>query len=318
MELQTKINVPLTVPFDSINFKVLRQKLELVHTISSKQFPNEISLVAFDLILGVQGIVMQFNHASEHTFSHLSTPPISATGKILLGVFSGNKSVEFSNKNEPTIYVKNATVACSETQKFQFTVPTGYKGYISFFLISESWHLKYTRLSELQLPRYSNQTVMDAPKLADSLKKVVSDKLKEAGIISELFYGSAAKLTEDANQDGIDTLKITQVADFLKENIKQTQPTLIALAELASMSVSSLKVKFKEHYGVSVKIFFVNEKMQYARSLLEQGKRIKEVAALLGYKAPQSFSNAFHRTQGSPPSNIKKIKPTKEHDTDII
>lgn len=45
--------------------------------------------------------------------------------------------------------------------------------------------------------------------------------------------------------------------------------------------------------------------MDYAHELLRQGKRIKEVAALLGYKAPRSFSSAFKRTQGISPSDIK-------------
>jgi AraC-like DNA-binding protein len=55
------------------------------------------------------------------------------------------------------------------------------------------------------------------------------------------------------------------------------------------MSISSLNVKFKTQHGKSVKGFFIEKKMDYTRELLKQGKRIKEVAAILGCKAPLSF-----------------------------
>jgi AraC-like DNA-binding protein len=66
------------------------------------------------------------------------------------------------------------------------------------------------------------------------------------------------------------------VADFLTENMKQPQPTLTKLAQLANRSVSSLKVKLKQYYDMTIKTFFITEKVRYARSLLRERKAYKK------------------------------------------
>lgn len=284
-----------------------------MNTIGAKKAPGSTYMYTFDVIQGVEGILISFNKTSEIILWNNILPQDLATNKTILCILSGDKNVDVQANNDITHHTKNLTIALNENQRFRLAVPQHFQGYVCLFLISEAWQEKYTNLATANLPAYYEQVIIDAKKIATVLHESNSDKLKEVGMISELLYRSLVKLTTtNTEQDTIDAQKIEQVAAFLIENITRPSPSLTELAQMANMSVSSLKVKFKSHFNVSIKHFFINAKMRYARSLLEQGKRIKEVATLLGYKAPQSFSNAFHRTQGLPPSSFKNIKLIKE------
>lgn len=71
--------------------------------------------------------------------------------------------------------------------------------------------------------------------------------------------------------------------------------TLESVADYMGYSKKYFSLKFKEITGKSFKQFLDRLKMQEARRLLGEGKRVAEIANILGYSCVQSFYRAFKR-----------------------
>ena len=65
------------------------------------------------------------------------------------------------------------------------------------------------------------------------------------------------------------------------------------LAELAGMSATSLRNKYKDYYGITIKEDYRACKMIRAKELLEAGYRVNETAYMVGFRDVSSFSTAF-------------------------
>jgi AraC-like DNA-binding protein len=80
------------------------------------------------------------------------------------------------------------------------------------------------------------------------------------------------------------------------------------LAEAVSMSRSAFAARFLALVGVPPAKHLVRWRMLLARDMLSRGQTIAEVAKRLGYRSESSFSRAFTREVGSPPSH-QRSKP---------
>lgn len=68
------------------------------------------------------------------------------------------------------------------------------------------------------------------------------------------------------------------------------------LAEELNLSDSHLQHLFKQHTGVQLGHFLLEQRLMKAASLLENTRlSVKEVAAMVGYEHPSSFIRAFER-----------------------
>lgn len=81
--------------------------------------------------------------------------------------------------------------------------------------------------------------------------------------------------------------------------------SLEALAKLACMSPSSLRVKFRAAYRKSVFNWLRERRMEVAREHLAQGWRVQEAAAFVGYRHAANFATAFRRQYGIAPSKFQ-------------
>ena len=83
--------------------------------------------------------------------------------------------------------------------------------------------------------------------------------------------------------------------------------TLVAMAELATMSRSAFAARFKELLGVSPLVYLTRWRMQLAVVWLgEEGATIAEVAQRCGYDNESSFSKAYLKTLGRSPGRDRK------------
>lgn len=80
--------------------------------------------------------------------------------------------------------------------------------------------------------------------------------------------------------------------------------TLEALSQSSGISTSKLKRDFSAEFREPVGTFIIECRMQRAKSLLERGERVSEVAYSLGYKFPESFSARFTKHFSYCPSKI--------------
>lgn len=97
--------------------------------------------------------------------------------------------------------------------------------------------------------------------------------------------------------------RLEQVRRHLRDNPAQPYH-LKQLAEMASMSPSSLRTKFQRHFGTSVFDYLRECRLQLAHELLRDGHSVQLAAYESGYGHTSNFSTAFRRRFGVCPSTI--------------
>ena len=123
-------------------------------------------------------------------------------------------------------------------------------------------------------------------------------------ILLELFAEHQDAIRALALNAG-DIEKLRRVQELLIKH-PDTAISLKNLAREMAMNEFKLKHGFKRLFGTPVFKFFFEERMKTARYLLgETDKPIGEIAGLVGYKNVASFSAAFKKRFGYPPSGAR-------------
>jgi AraC-like DNA-binding protein len=78
------------------------------------------------------------------------------------------------------------------------------------------------------------------------------------------------------------------------------------LAKLMGASRSGFAQRFADAVGETPARYVVRTRMQQAHHWLREGQRVASVAEKLGYDSEASFSRAFKRVMGAPPSQFRK------------
>ncbi|QEI08281.1 helix-turn-helix transcriptional regulator [Pigmentiphaga aceris] len=76
------------------------------------------------------------------------------------------------------------------------------------------------------------------------------------------------------------------------------------LAKLACMSPSTLRAKFRAHFGCSVFDWLRGRRLDVARERLAQGWTVQQAAHYVGYRHATNFATAFRSRHGMPPSHV--------------
>lgn len=79
------------------------------------------------------------------------------------------------------------------------------------------------------------------------------------------------------------------------------------LARLLSLSQRQLQRTYRSHLGVSPQQWLIEQRIERAKLLLIQGKRIKAVAEELGYTHVSHFSLQFKAETGVTPSEFAQL-----------
>ena len=105
------------------------------------------------------------------------------------------------------------------------------------------------------------------------------------------------------NQNFSTSLKVEKIIGYMHEHI-HTRVTLPELAGLVQLSPAYLSRAFKESTGYSPIEFLSRIKMDKAKELILEGsgKKVKEIAGMLGYTDEFYFSRIFKRMEGISPS----------------
>ncbi|WP_338787276.1 AraC family transcriptional regulator [Metabacillus sp. FJAT-53654] len=102
----------------------------------------------------------------------------------------------------------------------------------------------------------------------------------------------------------MDLVKLQPVFDFIHEHLHQTI-RVEEIAAVASMSEKYFISYFKQALGLTPGRYIYQLKMNRARELLYLKRySIKEIASMLGYPDPYSFSKAFKKYYKVPPSKF--------------
>ncbi|MCV9932802.1 AraC family transcriptional regulator [Flavobacterium sp. LS1R47] len=107
-----------------------------------------------------------------------------------------------------------------------------------------------------------------------------------------------------------DLANIIQSQAYLIENLNDTFPSIIFLAQQSNMSVSKYKILFKKITGSTPNAFFLNNKLLESKRLLqEQQLTISQISTELNFANSSYFAAKFKELFGMTPKNfIKKLQ----------
>lgn len=106
-------------------------------------------------------------------------------------------------------------------------------------------------------------------------------------------------------------IQMLKVEEKISASLYTTLPLIKELSKEFLMSESNLKKHFRVVYGKNIYEYYLDKKMDLARTmLLNQNNSISKVAYSLGYEKVASFSKAFVKKFGVLPSQLKTQQST--------
>jgi AraC-like DNA-binding protein len=101
--------------------------------------------------------------------------------------------------------------------------------------------------------------------------------------------------------------KIKEAETILITHLQKTLPRLDNIAQKLALSESTLKRYFKLIYGKSIYEYYLNRKMEMARTLLlQQPLTVNEAAEIMGYEKVSNFIDIFKKHHGYSPGSMKR------------
>ncbi|MBU8933404.1 MAG: helix-turn-helix domain-containing protein [candidate division Zixibacteria bacterium] len=76
------------------------------------------------------------------------------------------------------------------------------------------------------------------------------------------------------------------------------------LAEITGVEISTVRRHFRKHLGTTPSAFHRRLRLNYARSLIEEGNGYLEAAFATGWESSSGFRDAFRREFGFPPGRF--------------
>lgn len=99
-----------------------------------------------------------------------------------------------------------------------------------------------------------------------------------------------------------DIQKIHEINEVILADLSKPCPSIEELSKSVGMSTAKFKTLYKAIFNNSVYNYHLNERLVQARKFLQSGKyTINEVAYMVGFNYPSSFSRIFKKTFGQSP-----------------
>jgi AraC-like DNA-binding protein len=128
-------------------------------------------------------------------------------------------------------------------------------------------------------------------------------------LITDFLMAASREELGKASNNNIDLYyeKIKEAEAILLDHLQKTPPRMGMIAKMVALSESTLKRYFKLIYGKSVYDYYLNKKMEMARTiLLQKSCSVNEIAELMGYEKVSHFIEIFKKHHGCSPGTIKK------------
>jgi AraC-like DNA-binding protein len=96
---------------------------------------------------------------------------------------------------------------------------------------------------------------------------------------------------------------VEKIKEYIKSNYSDQQLSLTSVGEEFCITEAYLSKLFKKATGENFSKYIEGIRMKYAKELIDQNKRVTEVAEMVGYNSPQVFRRAWKRYYGGTPSD---------------
>lgn len=144
--------------------------------------------------------------------------------------------------------------------------------------------------------------------LGDELGKFMENW--KAAVSLQTFHQQCRKLVEQylalvaSDLDAADGKLILRIRQIVEENL-QSVLSVRHIAEQCHYNPSYLSRIFKDSSGISLQEYIIQIRMERAKELLDQGIKVSEAAAAVGYESLPIFSRAFKRKTGMSPKQYQ-------------
>jgi AraC-like DNA-binding protein len=101
-----------------------------------------------------------------------------------------------------------------------------------------------------------------------------------------------------------DMKQLHQIASLITSSLEKHY-TIAELAEKAGMQEKKLKNGFKQVYNMGLYAYLRHKRMERAKALMLEGKKIKDIIPCIGYHNTGNFSKAFRKVVKEWPSSWK-------------
>lgn len=169
---------------------------------------------------------------------------------------------------------------------------------------------RFGELFNLENQRYLIQSTSRIQMILDDMiHNEIPDSLQAIyleGKTLELIALTLKTLTnQPSNTINKEDLFALYKAKEILDNSITAPPTIQFLSRSVCLNECKLKVGFKKVFGMPIYAYVLNERMIFAKHLLEIRKlKVHEVALIVGYANPNNFTRAFKKKYGINPSQI--------------
>ena len=127
--------------------------------------------------------------------------------------------------------------------------------------------------------------------------------------LSEL-YRLYAKLIETSNVSYLPSASqetAKRARDYILQNLTQNELRLCEIAKIARVSEVYLRKLFHTCYGTSPNQYIANERLQYAKELMQEPDlTLEDIALQSGFASLSYFCRVFKETEGIPAGEFRK------------
>ena len=186
----------------------------------------------------------------------------------------------------------------STLEQFNYTIPKIDE--------NSSWDLSLDHYYLFNTPSLASATnnILRVAMDDDTHKDVIADfALKE--LLIKLMQTQGRNLVEQ-NLSKTQS-RIGFIVDYIKKNLHD-KLSIDSISKLAYVSKSNFHKLFKEELGISPNEFILKERIQLAKTLLEQNVSIKEVAFQTGFADTNYFTRVFKQSEGITPKAFQNNK----------
>jgi len=164
--------------------------------------------------------------------------------------------------------------------------------------------------AELEFRRFSDTHLTDAElfaRLIGLYEVLVDDQfevLAKQSAAVEFFSDLQLRLNPADQPIREPNFKLQRAADFIREHCTEVL-SLEAICAAAQLSPSYLIRAFKQRYGMTPHAFVVNQRIQFARERLRNGRLIADVALEAGFADQAHFQRAFKQHLAATPGQYR-------------
>ena len=140
--------------------------------------------------------------------------------------------------------------------------------------------------------------------MCERLKELIGGGVAASDIYVSFIYELMYRLFSENTDDEADD-KLGKIRQYIRYNYMDNL-RVSSLARSFGFERSYLYRIFKKRYGVGIKEYITDVRMEYARKFLTEGYTVGECAHMVGYEDEFNFSKSFKRHFGISPSELKR------------